>query len=247
MSVKAITWAKSVRTGSASRKAVLLVLADYAGVDNSACWPSQETIAFETEMTERNVRRCLADLEKMGLIARQPRWVDHRGRNTDVITLRVGSEEGLPDNLSGKPINRTNEAINRTSATDQPDICDRSTGHSVRGTVSEPVKNRVSAHETENPSDDEQPEILGRSARLYAEWRQTQTDPLSRRFEGALREGVREAIEEGFPEEAVRAGLDAWREKGRYPSSLPGFIQEEARRLPSPEQSNLPGWMRGLV
>lgn len=86
MSVEAMTWAIAQRTGSTSRKAVLLALADRAGFD-WVCWPSQATIAGETEMDERSVRRILADLEVAGFITRRHRYTEHGKRTSDLIGL----------------------------------------------------------------------------------------------------------------------------------------------------------------
>lgn len=75
-------------TGSATRKVVLLALADHASEKEWVCWHSQATLARETELGERTVRRALADLEALGLISRQRRGSVRGGRTTDLITLR---------------------------------------------------------------------------------------------------------------------------------------------------------------
>jgi helix-turn-helix protein len=98
MSVEAMSWALKQRTGSTAHKAVLLALADRAGFEWE-CWPSQATIAAETEMSERSVRRILADLEERGFIERAHRGNAQGGRSTDLITLTGQSgRKGLPDN-----------------------------------------------------------------------------------------------------------------------------------------------------
>lgn len=51
----------------ASEKAVLISLADQAN-DAGVCWPSQETISRRTCLSDRTVRRALANLEKAGLV-----------------------------------------------------------------------------------------------------------------------------------------------------------------------------------
>lgn len=62
-----MTWARAQRTGSPGSKAVLMVLADYAD-ERGTCWPAQETIAWETEMSTSTVYRRLRDLEALGLV-----------------------------------------------------------------------------------------------------------------------------------------------------------------------------------
>jgi DNA-binding transcriptional MocR family regulator len=57
------------RTGSPSRKLVLLTLANYAD-DTGCCWPSQETLSSDTEQSTDSVQRHLKHLEGLGLIRR---------------------------------------------------------------------------------------------------------------------------------------------------------------------------------
>lgn len=61
MSIAAMAWAKQVKTGSPTRKLVLLALADYAD-QWGYCWPTQKTLAKVCECTERTVRRAMEDL-----------------------------------------------------------------------------------------------------------------------------------------------------------------------------------------
>ncbi|WP_375161856.1 helix-turn-helix domain-containing protein [Bradyrhizobium sp. RDT46] len=55
------------RTGSSSRKVLLLVLANYAD-DLGICWPSQKTLQVETEMSVDTIQRQSKVLQEMGLI-----------------------------------------------------------------------------------------------------------------------------------------------------------------------------------
>lgn len=47
---------------------VLLVLADHAREDGTSAWPSIETIAHQSRLSERQARRCLRNLEEAGEI-----------------------------------------------------------------------------------------------------------------------------------------------------------------------------------
>jgi hypothetical protein len=67
-----MSWAKRQRTGSATRKLVLLTIADYAN-DDGVAWPSQRTIAIEAELNERSIRRALEQMETAGLLWREKR------------------------------------------------------------------------------------------------------------------------------------------------------------------------------
>lgn len=124
MSSDALNWAKNVTVGSASKKAVLMVLADYADHEWS-CFPSQARIAEEAEVGERTVRRILAEWEDQGLITRRHRIAtDGRGRSSDRIFLQ-------PANLAARSTKRPGDA-------DQPATGDRPTGQAMAG---EPLEN----------------------------------------------------------------------------------------------------------
>ena len=65
-----MTWAFGQRVGSPMAKLVLLALADHHDDETGADpFPAIRTIAVETEMNERSVRRHLEALEAAGLIA----------------------------------------------------------------------------------------------------------------------------------------------------------------------------------
>lgn len=84
MSHEAQTWALKIRTGSGTRKAVLMYLANRANTEDGASWPSQRRVADETEFSERAVRDALKDLEEMGVIRRIS-----RRDTTDMIYLNM--------------------------------------------------------------------------------------------------------------------------------------------------------------
>jgi hypothetical protein len=68
MSWQATAWAERQVTGHPSRKALLLVLANYAD-DRGISWPSQETIARGAELSVDTVQRQSKKLAELGLLA----------------------------------------------------------------------------------------------------------------------------------------------------------------------------------
>ena len=89
-----MAWAFGQRVGSPMAKLVLVSLADHHNDETGADpFPAIETIAAETEMNERSVRRHLEALEAAGLIARRARG---RGK---VYRLSLPPK---PDTESGK-------------------------------------------------------------------------------------------------------------------------------------------------
>jgi len=86
MSVQAITWALDYAAGSVTEKVILLVLANYAN-EYGISWPSQKTLADQTALGERTVRRVLADMDARGVIRRIPRRRGNGSRQSDMILL----------------------------------------------------------------------------------------------------------------------------------------------------------------
>lgn len=67
---------RKARLGRGGRKAVMMVLAEHCGVDANAqwsCYPGQVTIAWQVELSDRQVRTILAEFEAEKLIERQHR------------------------------------------------------------------------------------------------------------------------------------------------------------------------------
>ena len=102
MSFAAQKWALTLTVGSSTAKAVLLALAYYADEDG-CCWPSQETVAKDTEFTSRAVRSAIAKLEDLGLIRCEKRHRKDGSRASDTITLKVGSEPNRKEIPVGQP------------------------------------------------------------------------------------------------------------------------------------------------
>lgn len=93
MSFQAMAWAVEQKTGSASTKLVLLILANYA--DNAGvCWPSQERLASDTDMTDRSIRNAVAALVEIGLLQVEERRGTTGVRKTNTYRLQ------LPENIS---------------------------------------------------------------------------------------------------------------------------------------------------
>lgn len=70
MSVQAVAWAMRQKTGSPTRKAVLIALADRHHRDTGECYPSVALMAEDTELSDRSVRTALEQLVEGGYITR---------------------------------------------------------------------------------------------------------------------------------------------------------------------------------
>ena len=58
-----MAWASKQKTGSGTRKLILLMLADRAGDDNK-CYPSQKRLSEDCELSRETINRSIKQLEK---------------------------------------------------------------------------------------------------------------------------------------------------------------------------------------
>lgn len=81
-----MAWARGIKTGSATVKSVLLAISNYADEDG-ICWPSQEQLADDTELSRHSVMRAIDQLEELGLLSRERRHRGDGSRSSDLIML----------------------------------------------------------------------------------------------------------------------------------------------------------------
>lgn len=94
MSLDAMRWAKKVKTGRSSAKAVLTWLADMCGSDLTA-YPSITALAEATELDKKTVQSCLQYLIAQGFIEDTG---ERRGRTKQIPVYRLtGVEESIAD------------------------------------------------------------------------------------------------------------------------------------------------------
>lgn len=89
MSLEAITWAYKTEVGSPSRKAVLLVLANYADADDASSFPSRSRIEAMTELKTTAVKDALRDLEEMGVISKEARLRPNGSNSSNRYTINL--------------------------------------------------------------------------------------------------------------------------------------------------------------
>lgn len=63
-----MSWVLRESEAQLGDRLVLIVLADHAREDGTSAWPSLETIAHQSRLSERQARRCLRNLEEAGEI-----------------------------------------------------------------------------------------------------------------------------------------------------------------------------------
>lgn len=117
--------ARAFRAGGSGPKSTLMVLAERLGEHDPevwSCWPSQESIAEDTEQDVRTVRRHLARFVEAGLFAKERRS-SPEGRRSDFYVLNLAALAvgtlTQPDTVSGSATGHEAHP-NRTSEGGQP-------------------------------------------------------------------------------------------------------------------------------
>ncbi len=125
MSNEVLNWAKRVVVGGQTRKAVFILLADYAD-DKGRAWPAQETIAETLEMSVRTVRSAISELCEAGLLSRKKRWRPDGTRATDILRfdMELVKRHEMPV-IANQPANERqttgkSRQNNRQMASNQP-------------------------------------------------------------------------------------------------------------------------------
>jgi hypothetical protein len=89
MSFQAMAWAIKQATGDPASKLLLLTLANYTNDDGKA-WPSQKTLARDTEMSERSIRNHSDKLVGLGLMSVET----HKHSGGTKLTYWLGPAQG---------------------------------------------------------------------------------------------------------------------------------------------------------
>lgn len=133
MSIDAMRWAKKVKTGKSSSKAILTWLADMCGADLCA-YPSVAALAEATEMDRKTVLAGLQHLQEIGLVVDTG---ERRGRTKQIPVYKlVGVEESIPDAEQTQNRNSLKDPKNGTVDLNRTENGTVNTSSAINGTVS---------------------------------------------------------------------------------------------------------------
>ncbi|MFV7520340.1 DnaT-like ssDNA-binding domain-containing protein [Enterobacter quasiroggenkampii] len=133
MSIDAMRWAKKVKTGKSSSKAILTWLADMCGADLCA-YPSVAALAEATEMDRKTVLAGLQHLQEIGLVVDTG---ERRGRTKQIPVYKlVGVEESIPDAEQTQNRNSLKNPKNGTVDLNRTENGTVNTNSAINGTVS---------------------------------------------------------------------------------------------------------------
>lgn len=90
MSFQAVAWAIEVRVGDPILKNLLMAICHHADRETWSCWPSQDLLAYETEVSKRTIQRKLEELEERGFLRIEKRRNQDGTQANSVLTLTGG-------------------------------------------------------------------------------------------------------------------------------------------------------------
>ena len=67
-------------------KSVYMYLKDRTG-KNGGCWPAIGTIAKDLQLSRSTVKRAMEDLQKAGLVEKEPRYRENGGSSSNLYRL----------------------------------------------------------------------------------------------------------------------------------------------------------------
>ncbi|KGQ30000.1 DNA-binding protein [Gallibacterium genomosp. 2] len=119
MSMLLMVKAMQCKVGNATRKLVLLKLADNAN-DNGVCFPSYQHIADQCEITRRSAISHIEALIETGFVEKKTRKTpEGNTSNLYILHLDQGSENSAPpsENISPRTSHSINQSINHKKTT----------------------------------------------------------------------------------------------------------------------------------
>jgi hypothetical protein len=135
MSIKLMTQVWESNVGPATKRLVLLALADSAN-DEGVCWPSVATIARKAGASKRRTEEVMAELVADRIVAKQARWNDSNVYTLSLADLPRDTGEQTPrenrtprENVGDPPAKsaqtpRENTRTNRKRTTREPSSSD---------------------------------------------------------------------------------------------------------------------------
>lgn len=128
MSIGAKHWALAQTVeGGSSPRIVLFFLADWIiGDDQVECWPSVETLAFETGMNRQTIMKATAALERQGLIEKRVEWsgirkrVFYRLRGFDPVEWKKSTRPQSPNSRTSEIVDVRNPGCTESRTSEIP-------------------------------------------------------------------------------------------------------------------------------
>ncbi|MEI4262809.1 helix-turn-helix domain-containing protein [Roseovarius sp. D0-M9] len=242
MSHVATNWAFAQRGLKPAEKLVLLCLADRHNPDRGGCWPSQDRLAADANISVSSLNNQLKNLEGAGLIRRERRFDDGKKRQMSTFYI-LGFEDGFsPDEEKLSP-KIGDGAVSKSDEKPSPKNGQSSLQNLETNLVREPLRRTSKAQARESAPAlgvDEKfdlfckghPHAVERDV-IWREWHEALAlgaNP-ARLVVLANRYAASPEVQRGFPKKAQNWLRDgAWREASAYPERPgPASIDERAK------------------
>lgn len=236
MSHAAVGWAYKVPDISGAAKLVLVTLADFAD-ENGSCFPSHKRLAAMTGLSERTVRRHIADFATRGLLRIVPTFRSDGSQTANRYVLNLDDQGGgqsvqgggQPNQGGGQPDQGGWSPVSRGVVTSVHPYKEEPPREPPEEPVP-PSAGRASAPAPPQPckpgTDEDQP-LLGEYVHAC------KTRPPAQVL-AALGRQLRGLLGEGYDAEDLRRALATLRRKGLHPSALPAVLNEVLNADPPP-------------
>lgn len=274
MSSQAVAWAIIHKAGGPSAKAVLLSIANYADA-HGECWQDQQTLADGAECGVRQFRTIVTKLVSRGLVERKRRGGSGRGRQTDLLRLRMRElpaiitasrrpESGADSNRQTLPLavsERRQPAISSNRQTLPLAVPEcrqpaKNDGNEMQATGNLAYGNRqfhVHCHIKDNPTIP----TKSMSARFLADMRPIMSRAGNHRSKPKLCEKALAPLIAKHGYDRLLAAAKAWyaqpearKERGEFQPGLQVIANDgrlEAMLAPPPPRAAEPDWVRYLA
>jgi len=204
MSIPALNWARSVITGSASRKAVLYCLANYANEAGEA-YPSVDRIVSETELNRKTVLDAMRELAEQGILEDTGRRV---GQTNGIRVWRLKLDsEAVPKVERYQKRNGTENGSEAVPFLDRKRSQKRDT--EPKGTYIDPVRDNLGSRYTRETLIERRP-VRSLDTQIdrplsATEQRMLRARKLTEEIMGPEWERERQAIEDAFgPDDTIK-------------------------------------------
>jgi len=204
MSIPALNWARSVITGSASRKAVLYCLANYANEAGEA-YPSVDRIVSETELNRKTVLDAMRELAEQGILEDTGRRV---GQTNGIRVWRLKlHSEAVPKVERYQKRNGTENGSEAVPFLDRKRSQKRDT--EPKGTYIDPVRDNLGSRYTRETLIERRP-VRSLDTQIdrplsATEQRMLRARKLTEEIMGPEWERERQAIEDAFgPDDTIK-------------------------------------------
>lgn len=192
MSWQATAWASEQKCGGSAGKLLLYAISNYASKDGVA-YPSQETLAEDTELSIRSVRSWLSKLEYLGLITRFKDRAPNGKYKIDIYQLHL---DGPPENTADGHLPPATDDTATGNSASHPPANERTTIKEQ----SEEQSNKRKSKKNEYSEDYEKfwkeyPDTKGMSkAKGYLEWNKLSDEERKKAFQslGAYSDHLKE-------------------------------------------------------